>query len=300
MKPSRLDLGGEGGQLRDLRVEGEGRVEPAEPVPDGGRDLGVLRPDARVARPDAAGPAFAHGAGDGLVDRVLEAARKRERRVHQRASAACSVTPATWAPGGETTPRISPARTPRATSTTRGSGEAEALEDLLGRCRHAEAVDGDDGALSADPALPAQRGPRLDAHAGVDLGRQDLVPVGRRLGREALPAGQRDDASAHALGGQHLAGSHGQVQLGSGGDEDELGAGDRAIRRRGLGQHIGSCAHAARARSVVPARMGSFWRLSARAVGPARCSTASAQAAEASFASPGRTKVRFGMARSAA
>ena len=80
MKPSASMLGGEGGQLGDLRVEGEGRVQPAEPVPDGGRDVGVLRPEARVARPDAARPAFAHGAGDGFLDRVLEAARKRERR----------------------------------------------------------------------------------------------------------------------------------------------------------------------------------------------------------------------------
>ena len=61
-----------------------------------------------------------------------------------------------------------------------------------------------------------------------------------------------------------------------------------------------------RASSVVPVRVGSFWRVSARATGPLVApaidgrSTASAQAAAASFASPGRTNHRFGIARRAA
>ena len=45
---------------------------------------------------------------------------------------------------------------------------------------------------------------------------------------------------------------------------------------------------------------GSFWRVSASATGPSRRSTASAQAAAVSFASPGRTNHRFGIARRAA
>ena len=72
------------------------------------------------------------------------------------------------------------------------------------------------------------------------------------------------------------------------------------IGRRGLGQHVGSCAHAAAGVLGGPGQDGQLLAGQREGRGSGRCSTARAQAAEASFASPGRTKVRFGMARSAA
>ena len=55
-----------------------------------------------------------------------------------------------------------------------------------------------------------------------------------------------------------------------------------------------------RAFSAVPASVGSFWRVRASATGPSPRSTAMAQAADVSLASPGRMNHRFGIARSAA
>ena len=64
---ARLDALAERGQLGGLIGEGGGCVEPAQPVGDLGGRLGIVGPQARVARPDAAGPALADSLGDGLI-----------------------------------------------------------------------------------------------------------------------------------------------------------------------------------------------------------------------------------------
>jgi hypothetical protein len=60
--------------------------------------------------------------------------------------------------------------------------------------------------------------------------RQDLVPVGRGLGGEPLPAGHRHHPYREALGHQRCAGVQGDPHLGAGGDQDHVrcgGTGDR-------------------------------------------------------------------------
>ena len=66
-----------------------------------------------------------------------------------------------------------------------------------------EPVDGDDGALGAHPAVPAQRDTRLHADPERLLRWQHRIPILLRLRPEALPAGQRHDARADARAVQH-------------------------------------------------------------------------------------------------
>src|SRR4051795_1509793 len=72
-------------------------------------------------------------------------------------------------------------------------GEAELLEEHVAFGAGAEMVDCDDLAAVADDLAPTLRDAGLDAHPRLDVGRQDLLLVGRRLGVEPLDAGHRDD-----------------------------------------------------------------------------------------------------------
>ncbi len=208
----------------------------------------------------------------------------------------CGVWSVGWRPR-------SPSRTTRrATSATRSDREAELLEDRAGRGARAEVVDADDRPLVARVALPAQRDAGLDRDALPHGRRQDAVAVRLVLGLEPLPAGERDDAGRDAVGLERLGGAERELEL-------------RARRRSGSAParrprpRAGRTRRGARPRARAPScpgRVGSFWRVSARATGPAVApaiagrSTASAQAAAVSFASPGRTNHRLGIARRAA
>ena len=177
-------------------------------------------------------------------------------------------------------------------------GEAEVLEDRRPGGARPEVVDPDDRALVADLALPAERDPGLDAQPLPDPRREDLVAVGGLLEVEQLPARERHDPRPDALGGERIGGRDGQRQLRARREEDQLdrlgaaarladdvaAAGDAvAGPRGGLGQ---------RRQLLAGQREGD------RAVRPRR--PPRAQAADVSFASPGRTNHRFGIARSAA
>ncbi len=65
------DLRSECGQLRNLILEERWRIQPAEALGDFRRNAVIVGPEARIAGPDAAGPAVADGSGDGLVDAAL-------------------------------------------------------------------------------------------------------------------------------------------------------------------------------------------------------------------------------------
>ena len=87
----------------------------------------------------------------------------------------------------------------------------------------AEVLDADDAPGVADHVVPAHRDPRLDADAGPDCRRQDLVLVGPALLLEPLPARHRHDAGRDAGLLEALGGLDGELHLGAGGDEDDVG-----------------------------------------------------------------------------
>jgi hypothetical protein len=91
--------------------------------------------------------------------------------------------------------------------------EPEVLEDRAGGRRGAEMVEADDGALVADPALPAERHPDLDADPLSHVRRQHAVPVRLVLRIEALPAGQRDNPCRDPVGLDRLGRVEGELEL---------------------------------------------------------------------------------------
>ena len=117
-------------------------VEPAEPGRDLGGDVDVVRPDLRVTLPDARRPAIVDGRAQGGVDRrpVIggdPVALERWRVDHDGSSIQAVVSARSPDPswpfdlpwssgGGETTPRIVPVRTPRATWATAASVKPKA------------------------------------------------------------------------------------------------------------------------------------------------------------------------------
>ena len=143
-------------------------------------------------------------------------------------------------------------------------GEAELREDRARRRRGPEMIDPDDRPLVADPALPAERGARLDADTLPHRRRQDGVSVGLVLDLELLPARQGDDARRDPLGLEDLGGPEGELELGPRADQDQLG------RRRPTPRAARSRPRMtpSRASSSVPASVGSFWRVSASADRP--------------------------------
>ena len=174
--------------------------------------------------------------------------------------------------------------------------EAEVLEDRPGRRRRPEVVEPDDRALVADPALPAERDADLDADAPPDRGGRtasryasscasNRSQQGSETTRVAIPSASSASAAANASWSSEPVPM--RISAGVAARSPRAGRSRRARRPRG------------RARRV-PGSVGSFWRVRARAIGPSRRSTASAQAAAVSLASPGRTNHRFGIARSAA
>ena len=71
-------------------------------------------------------------------------------------------------------------------------GEAELLEQHVALGAGAEVLDRHDLAGLADVLAPALLDAGLDADPRLDLRRQDLLPVGRRLRLEPLEARHRD------------------------------------------------------------------------------------------------------------
>ena len=138
----------------------------------------------------------------------------------------------------ETTPDSSPIITLRATWATCPAVNPNASNSWRRRRRGAEPVERDDGALRADPAVPAQGDAGLDADALGVAGRQDRVAVGLGLGAEPVPGGQRDDPRPDALRGQLRARRHRQVQLRAGRDEDHVRVGRVAFAVDGLREDV--------------------------------------------------------------
>ena len=89
--------------------------------------------------------------------------------------------------------------------------------------RGAVVLDGHDPAVVADDLAPALGDAGLDGDPGLDDRRDDGLAVGRLLLVEPLAARHRDDPGADAVGGEDLAGLDGELDLGAGADEDDVG-----------------------------------------------------------------------------
>src|SRR3954454_23652501 len=83
-------------------------------------------------------------------------------------------------------------------------GEPELLEEHVALGARAEVVDRDDFAAVADDLPPTLRDAGFDAHPRLDVGRQHLLLVGRRLGPEPLDARHRDHPHRRAVGLEDL------------------------------------------------------------------------------------------------
>ena len=91
------------------------------------------------------------------------------------------------------------------------------------------------GRASPTYVRPGEGEPGLDRDAGLDgCGQHRLAVLGVLL-VEPLQARRRHDAGVDALGLERLARLDGELHLGAGGDEDDVG---RAVRR--LGEHVGA------------------------------------------------------------
>src|SRR5688572_29577003 len=77
-------------------------------------------------------------------------------------------------------------------------GESELFEDALVRVGGAEPVVGDDVAVGADPAVPAQRCSRFDGQLRRSTG-EDRYPVVRVLSFEELQEGHADQVGAGVM-----------------------------------------------------------------------------------------------------
>ena len=148
--------------------------------------------------------------------------------------------------GSGTRPRSPSRTTPRPTSATRSTVKPNCSRIVGPGADRPEAVERDDRALVAGPALPAERDPHLHADTLPDRRRQHRLAVGRSPGPRTLPARQRDDARRDAVGLERFRGSHGELELGAGGDQHQggqpasgLGATRHAARSRRGGRRPG-------------------------------------------------------------
>src|SRR5271157_1439695 len=89
-------------------------------------------------------------------------------------------------------------------------GEAEFHEQVLERGRGAEGSHADARAVVAHELGPAEGRGLLDGHAGLDVGRQNVVAVSRILIVEELPAGHAHDAGLDTFLRELLVGAHAQ------------------------------------------------------------------------------------------
>src|SRR5689334_16291775 len=99
-------------------------------------------------------------------------------------------------------------------------GETELGEQGLGVGGGAEVLEGDDASCVTREAVPRQADARLDRNAGLHRGRKDALAVLARLLLEPLHGRHRHHARAGALGLQPRAGVDGEMDLGTGGDQD--------------------------------------------------------------------------------
>ncbi len=108
--------------------------------------------------------------------------------------------------------------------------EAKLLEQQRGRGRLAKAIHADDGATQTDILPPGIGHTGLDSHL-VYARHQDAVLVGLVLLVEGIGTRHGHHASGDTIGSQGLLRTHGQLHLGAGGDQHNLGI-------SGIGQHI--------------------------------------------------------------
>src|SRR5512135_1976315 len=78
-------------------------------------------------------------------------------------------------------------------------GEAEVLEQGLGRRRRAETIDADHGAIEADVLAPVVADAGFDRDPLATRRRQHAVAVGLRLAVEQVRARHRHDARGNAF-----------------------------------------------------------------------------------------------------
>ena len=142
------------------------------------------------------------------------------------------------------------------------------------------------------PSGPAERRRRLDRQDRRHRA-QHLVLIVVVLLVEKLPARHGHHPGGDAVGRQQLGRAHADRHLGAGADAAPCR--DRRPRRPGRRRPRSSST----ALVSVPARTGTFWRVSTRAVGPSR-SMATRKACADSLASAGRITRSPGMARMAA
>ena len=102
-------------------------------------------------------------------------------------------------------------------------GDAELLVDARVVGRRAVVVERDDAAVVADDLAPALRDAGLDRDPRLHGRRDHRLAVGRLLGVEPLPARHRHDAGPDAVGREQLAGLDGELDLGAGADQDDVG-----------------------------------------------------------------------------
>ncbi len=152
------------------------RTRSARPASRGGSRWS-RRPPGRWSRAwcrvrPAGSPSARHGPLDGRVATCRRSSGARSampavlaRRAHRRPP---PVLRAPRVPRARRAPRRRPKIADHDLAGHRRhvlGGEAERGDQLAGGRRGAEPVDGDDGALRADPAVPAERDAGLDAHA---------------------------------------------------------------------------------------------------------------------------------------
>src|SRR6478609_5373864 len=115
--------------------------------------------------------------------------------------------------------------------------DAELLEKALVVGGSAVVLEADGTAGVADEFPPAQGQAGFHRDACLDGGRQDGFAVGGILLLEPLDARHGNDAGGDAVGLQRFAGLDGQLDLGTGGNEDHVGRYRGAVFRS-LGQDV--------------------------------------------------------------
>jgi hypothetical protein len=97
--------------------------------------------------------------------------------------------------------------------------DAQNLEDLGARSRKTESLNADNSTVQTNVLPPALSDSGLDGNTGTDVGGQDFVSVGFRLGFETLEGRQGDNTGG---GAQGFGGLDGVLEFGTGRKEDGL------------------------------------------------------------------------------
>jgi len=129
-------------------------------------------------------------------------------------------------------------------------GESVIAENVFGRSRFAEAVNGERRSLRPDIFRPTERNSRFDRQPRRDFCRQNGFFVGGGLRIEKFPAGHRNDTRRRTCGVQFFAGFHRKPDFRTGRDQNNARFGRAALAVFGFGQDVSAF--------VKPFRIGEF------------------------------------------